>query len=982
MSHVVTPARRRAMLAVASVAALAVAGLAGTTSYAASTGGAHAEDRSPRSSGGAQRDPLGYYDAQTDAPGAAVAAAKRASRTMDSRSVRQFAASGTGDEKILDIDGTTGTVRELTRLNGFLTGPSSKSPKSIALGYVRQHAAELGLVAADLKTFSLHRNYRDIAGTHHLYFTQRIAGSPVLQNGLTASVTRSGHLLTVGGSPVSTQGLAAAIPSAASASKVDSSSEALAAARQDTGTSTSTDGTQDSATSGLFVTPTGVHRAWQTVVMSSQTPVVDVIDARTGAVLFQHPLTDYETGGDSTGRVYHFYPGAAHGGRQTFVDFTKHGWLPRGAHVLKGNNAHAFSDVNDDNRPEASEQVHPLTGHSFGYKLQPFKLKWARSFCGKIGPCSWNPDKRFSWRTNRAQNTAQVFFYVNNWHDHLMKAPIGFTAAAGNFQMKNHGKAGKGGDPVNTQTDDGANTAHGLPDGAHIDNANMSTPPDGHSPRMQMYLQHAPHTSYPGGDPWSPTNVGDEADTVYHEYTHGLSNRLNVDVQGASTLGDVQAGAMGEAWSDWYAMDYLVDKHLQRDKRGTADVRMFRYDGDGVNFDRTEPMDCQVGQKVRLCNGGDTGHRGGYTYADYGKVVGGPEVHADGEIWAQTLWSLRYKLGSKHTEALVTRAMELAPYNPSFLDMRNAILDADTALFHGSHRATIWKVFASRGMGFYAGSLGGNDPKPGADFHVPPPTTIHTADLSGTVTDSVTHLPVPGVPVTLAFQGSGAVNPTAVTDTSGHYVIHHVPVGTYAKLTVQGKGYSATRKATVGRGGGTANFTDIPKDWAARSAGGSIVRNQTTGRQFPGCNANQAIDLDQGTAASTNISPGTSLALGGTFTPKHFVVKLPQVITVTSFGVNPSAGCGDGASASTSGYKIETSPNGTTWTTERTGTFTSADDGRVNQLALGTAVPGVRYVRFTMESNQVPAPFSSSCPSGGFSGCAFVDLTEFEVFGN
>ena len=32
---------------------------------------------------------------------------------------------------------------------------------------------------------------------------------------------------------------------------------------------------------------------------------------------------------------------------------------------------------------------------------------------------------------------------------------------------------------------------------------------------------------------------------------------------------------------------------------------------------------------------------GGFTYDDFGKIVGGPEVHADGEIWAQTLWDLR-----------------------------------------------------------------------------------------------------------------------------------------------------------------------------------------------------------------------------------------------------------------------------------------------------------------------------------------------------
>ncbi len=49
-------------------------------------------------------------------------------------------------------------------------------------------------------------------------------------------------------------------------------------------------------------------------------------------------------------------------------------------------------------------------------------------------------------------------------------------------------------------------------------------------------------------------------------------------------------------------------------------------------------------------------------------------MHAAGEIWGQTLWDLRARLGSKLTERLVTRAMELSPANPSFLDMRNAIV--------------------------------------------------------------------------------------------------------------------------------------------------------------------------------------------------------------------------------------------------------------------------------------------------------------------
>ena len=207
---------------------------------------------------------------------------------------------------------------------------------------------------------------------------------------------------------------------------------------------------------------------------------------------------------------------------------------------------------------------------------------------------------------------------------------------------------------------------------------------------------------------------------VYHEYTHGLSGRLVVDARGREALDPVQGDAMGEAWSDWYAMDYLVDQHLQRDRTGVADVRIGIYEGHGVDLDRTEPMDCKVGQSAKLCSGGKTGHHGGYTYADFGHVIGEPEVHADGEIWAQTLWDLRDRLGSRAAESLVTRGMELAPDNPSFLDMRNAILVADNAVYHGRHLTAIWQVFAHRGMGFDASSDGGRDERPTAGFDLPP----------------------------------------------------------------------------------------------------------------------------------------------------------------------------------------------------------------------------------------------------------------------
>jgi extracellular elastinolytic metalloproteinase len=328
---------------------------------------------------------------------------------------------------------------------------------------------------------------------------------------------------------------------------------------------------------------------------------------------------------------------------------------------------------------------------------------------------------------------------------------------------------------------------------------------------------------------------------------------------------------------------------------------------------------------------------------------------------------------------VVTRAMELAPYNPSFLDMRNAILVADTSLFHGKGRSAIWKTFASRGMGFFAGSLGGDDSTPAASFATPP-KHLSLRTIRGTVRDSSTHKRLKGVPVTLAFQGKGVVNPSAVTNAKGHYAIHGVPEGRYRKLVVSGGGFQPKRtKVRVGPSGATKNFA-VRRDWAAASGGASIAGFTGANYSGFGCGPQGAIDLSQSTGWGSNAGPGTNDAPTGTFFPKKIVVKLPRPVHVTSFGVDPESTCGDAPSASTGGYKIETSPDKLSWTTEHSGTFTSADNGKINEVPADTTPVGVQYVRFTIESNQVPS-FSTNCPNGAFDGCRFADLTELEVFG-
>ena len=653
------------------------------------------------------------------------------------------------------------------------------------------------------------------------------------------------------------------------------------------------------------------------------------------------------------------------------------GWLPAGATTLAGNNSHTYTDVNDDDAAQPDEEVPADATGNWNYPFTPFALD--PSFgCSASFPCGWDPDTPFSWQVNRKQGSTQVFTYVNLFHDHLAAAPIGFTEAAGNFQDVNASGQGLGGDAVDTQNDDGANTALdaqgnpiGLPDGNHVDNANMGTPADGQAPVMQMYLVHQPGTTA-DEDPYLPVQGGDDALTVYHEYTHGLSNRLVVDALGNSTLGNFQAGAMGEAWSDWYAFDKLVGDGFLTDTAVPGELNLDVYWAPGkVGVTRTESIDCPVGVVSDFCP------NGGYTYGAYGQIFGVPEVHADGEIWAQTLWDLRGALGQSLAESLVTRAMELSPSNPSFLDERNAILQADLVVNGGAAHDAIWQVFANRGMGFFAAAANGDDTHPVEDFSLPPAANGPKATLVGQITDVQTGRPIRGAVVAFGGHASGFADDLAgATGRFGLYAIRGIPFGTYPGVAAGAAGYDTQTVTVTADRRLLARSFRLVRDWAAGPGGASVTAFDGPDFTPFGCGPDKAIDqTGNGWGSTTDL-------VGGAATPKSITIRLPRDIDVTSFGVNPSNTCGDGGSASTGGYRLETSRDGRRWSVASEGTFTAANRNTLNILApSGRSGRGVRYVRFWMLTPQVPGGTAASCP-GAFSGCDFMDMTELEVYGS
>lgn len=119
--------------------------------------------------------------------------------------------------------------------------------------------------------------------------------------------------------------------------------------------------------------------------------------------------------------------------------------------TTRGNNVHAYEDIQDNNTPGDS----PDGGSSrvFDYSFVPNQTT-----------------------ANLNAATTNLFYVNNKIHDIFYR--LGFTETARNFQAWNYGKGGVQGDYVMAESQDGGGT----------NNANFATPSDGSRPRMQMYL--------------------------------------------------------------------------------------------------------------------------------------------------------------------------------------------------------------------------------------------------------------------------------------------------------------------------------------------------------------------------------------------------------------------------------------------------------------------------------------------------------------
>jgi uncharacterized repeat protein (TIGR01451 family) len=381
------------------------------------------------------------------------------------------------------------------------------------------------------------------------------------------------------------------------------------------------------------------------------------------------------------------------------------GWIPDGGSTTTGNNVDAYLDTNGDNAPDSGlidSNGRPVGNPDASTNNRDFLGNTPRDFTYTPAPSGGNPDAGDSPATATFQRgvVTQLFYIANWYHDQLYQ--LGFNEAAGNFQTDNFGKGGSAGDRVLAEAQDGSGT----------NNANFSTPPDGTSGRMQMYIFTGP----------TPDRDGSlDAEVVVHELTHGLSNRL---IGNGNGLNWDPGGGMGEGWSDFYALSLLNNTNADdpNGKYATGAYATYKLGGLTDNYlygIRRFPY--STDNTVNPLTWADVDD---VTYDSSGGISPSPlnfgnngalEVHNVGEIWALSLWEVRSRIiadpagangdvptGNHTMLQLVTDALKMTPINPSFTDARDALIDADCATNACANEASIWAGFADRGLGYGA----------------------------------------------------------------------------------------------------------------------------------------------------------------------------------------------------------------------------------------------------------------------------------------
>jgi subtilase family serine protease len=614
------------------------------------------------------------------------------------------------------VNRDTGTARVLD--NPAVTVPAG-SGAAIA-GWLPAEAAHLGLQRSDLASLVVVRDYVTRAtGVRHLLFRQEADGYPVFDSSIALHLGTNGRVLrlTSNAAPIDGRNPRPAITAGTAITE---------AARHAAG---------DISTPTLAWLPVAgtLRLAWHMTVSRDDggkdaADVVDVlIDAQSGELLLRRSRV---RDAQAVGRVLQSAAKAATAPRQPDAmpmgDASSPACPPPSNHELRALDT-PFRDA---------ATVVAATGNLEGNNARIFRGNGGAAATGTPTPAGWLFD--FPFNTAASAET-HLFFAANFAHDFFYD--LGFDEAAGNFQVDNFARGGVGGDPLRINAR-----------AAGRNNANYVHAPDGTSATINMFL-------WDGAGCWGADVDHDgtsdldgdyDLDIFVHEFHHGVSLRLNTAFTGN------EAGAIGEGGSDFFA--YSVN----------ADGTLAEYSRPGG---------------LRSING-----KG---YADWSCLLGlFCEVHENGEIWANVLWDVRERFRADtvagggdaaihESHQLYFDGLSLSPPAPTMLDMRDAMLVADTvrnpAPSTSANYCRLWESFAGRGMGVSAQDTAdsglnqvtaaydvpaGCVPPPG-----PPAVTIAamtaTATEAGTLAGSITirRDAVAARPLTVSLFAGGSATP-------------------------------------------------------------------------------------------------------------------------------------------------------------------------------------------------------------------------------
>jgi Zn-dependent metalloprotease len=643
-----------------------------------------------------------FNDIDLSSPSGRQAAMQNARTRSRASAVEQLRSSHAAEKaaNLRAVLNETGAMKNFFIDGGTLSEPQSDTADNIARKFLERHSSLFALSRASIQELKLENEDND-QGTTFLNYTQTVGGLKVFEGQVQVVVNKNGEVLNVregfliDGPPVKRNGAMSEEKALVKAfehagrtvfpSFVENYSRASKTEASRFANPLDLN-LEDVLSEQNVVRVGGESRlAWHVFAEVGPEEWYEILlDAYTGELLLRHNLYVFE----AQGTVYIEAPDK---GARQLVSFvgdtvinTAAGWMGTST-VTTGNNVEAYLDTNADNVADNNNGSGLSVGHASS-ATQDFTFPFSTT----VDP-----------RTQQAAVVTNLFYFNNVMHDFSYN--LGFTETSRNFQVNNFGRGGLGNDSVRAEAQDGSGT----------NNANFATPPDGSRPRMQQFLFTAP-------SPDRDSSV--DGDVVFHEYGHGISNRLIGN--GSTALSGTQSGAMGEGWSDYWAItinnDGAVGEYVTNNPNG---IRRAAY-------------------SVPAATVHDS-------YADVG--AGGFQVHRDGEVWAATLWDLRTQLGATTTDRIVLNGMKFTPTRPSFLNARDGILQADQNLNGGANRCTIWTVFARHGMGV---SAVGND----GTTHVA--ATDVPADCGGTCSFSIN-------PTSASFAAAGGTGSVTVTTSAG-----------------------------------------------------------------------------------------------------------------------------------------------------------------------------------------------------------------------